>query len=206
MAADWKEKVTLTHYTGVFAGLDPVDAAARCGFGWNAKERMFAFRFMGEEYTVAFPGAAVSPDTLTVNEKILALRCLCAGTLAPYRGKSLSYREIPWGDLYFKVFEGRCVLRLARSFDGKCAELARVLESAAGLRAARLSDDHFAYRFEFISNLSMSFHIWPADDEFPASAQILFDDNVPPMFSAEDLAILCEAVIGRLSRAAAAST
>jgi hypothetical protein len=206
MAADWKEKVTLTHYTGVFAELNPVDAAARCGFGWNAQEKAFVFRFMGEQYSLSFPGARASPDTLSLNEKILALRCLCAGKLTPYEGKSLSYREIPWGELYFKVFEGRCITRLARSFGGNCAALERVMESALGGRAERLSDDHFAYRFEFISNLSMSFHIWPADDEFPASAQIVFDDNVPSMFSAEDLAILCEAVIGRLSRAAAAST
>jgi hypothetical protein len=48
--------------------------------------------------------------------------------------------------------------------------------------------NHAAYRFEFSSGLFMSFFIWAADEEFPPSAQILFDDNFPSAFSAEDLA------------------
>jgi hypothetical protein len=44
----------------------------------------------------------------------------------------------------------------------------------------------------------MSIIVWPGDEEFPSSAQILFDDNVPAAFSAEDLAIFGEVALGRL--------
>jgi hypothetical protein len=36
----------------------------------------------------------------------------------------------------------------------------------------------------------MTFLVWAADDEFPASAQILFDDNFPSAFTAEDIAVI----------------
>ena len=196
---DWKEKITLPHYTELFEALDPVEAAERCGFKWNPAEKTFAFRYMGEDYTIAHPSTEISPDTLSVTEKLLVLRCLCVGLLARYRDVSFSFREIPWGDLYYKVFEARCLKRLAQVFGKRSEDLPLVLESIPNLNAKRVSKYSFTYRFEFISNLSMSFTLWPSDNEFSARAQILFDNNVPAMFSAEDLTVLCEAVIKRLT-------
>ena len=44
----------------------------------------------------------------------------------------------------------------------------------------------------------MSFLLWAGDEDFPPSAQILFDDNFPAAFTAEDLAAACGAAVDRL--------
>jgi hypothetical protein len=202
---DWKE-VPLEHYTELYAKIDPLAAAARCNVDYDAGEKRFSIRLMGEEYIIAFPEFKIENDSgaddTSISEKILLLRYLCEGKWAPYGGKSLSYREVPWGEVYFKSFEGRCIARFARTFGADPEGFKRVME-AAPLKAEKIPKNDFAYRFEFASNLYLSLFLWQGDDEFPASAQILFDDNVPAAFSAEDLAIVGEVVIARLKAFAA---
>jgi hypothetical protein len=49
-----------------------------------------------------------------------------------------------------------------------------------------------------MNGLFISLLIWAGDDEFPPSAQILFDDNFVFAFTAEDLAVVGEVTISRL--------
>jgi hypothetical protein len=203
---DWKE-IPLEHYGALFSGLDPAETAGRCNVPFDAGRRAFSVRLAGEEYAVSHPtftieNAAGADDT-NISEKVLVLRYLCAGKWTEWHGKSLSYPETSSaGETYFKSFEGRCIKRLVRTFDAAPAEFARVMEETPGLRAEKAGKE-FAYRFEFFSNLYMTMLLWPGDDEFPASGQILFDDNVPAAFTAEDLAVAGEVVLGRLKRRAA---
>jgi hypothetical protein len=102
--------------------------------------------------------------------------------------------------VYYRNFEGRCLLRFAYAFGGNITGLIRIMETSPGLNAERLDKGetpngadnqaitHAAYRFEFMSGFYMQAYIWAGDDEFPPSAQILFDDNFPAAFTAEDMA------------------
>ena len=47
-----------------------------------------------------------------------------------------------------------------------------------------------AYEFEFINGLHVRFILWAGDEEFPPSSQILFEDNFPFAYQAEDLAVV----------------
>ncbi|MDR2510651.1 MAG: DUF3786 domain-containing protein [Spirochaetaceae bacterium] len=203
---DWKEKVPLVHYSNVFAALDRNEIAARCNIACVPQTEAgcrFLIRLMGKEYAVEHPVFAVSgPDELSVSEKIIILRYLCEGRYIPFAGKALSYREIPWGELYFRNFEGRCIFKIRRLFGDKPEALEKIMIDGGGaLKAEKLPQSSFAWRFEFISNLYISVLLWPGDDEFPASAQVLFDDNVSAAFSAEDLAFVGEIVAARLKTA-----
>jgi hypothetical protein len=40
--------------------------------------------------------------------------------------------------------------------------------------------------------------LWEGDDEFPPSAQILFSDNFPVSFQAEDMAVMGDVIIGAM--------
>jgi hypothetical protein len=68
------------------------------------------------------------------------------------------------------------------------------------LNAEPLPQGDAGYRFEFLNGLYLSIILWAGDDEFPPSAQILFDDNFVFAFTAEDLAAVGEVVIDRLKR------
>ena len=56
---------------------------------------------------------------------------------------------------------------------------------------------------EFINGLHVRFILWAGDEEFPPSSQILFEDNFPYAYQAEDLAVVGDISITTLKSLAA---
>ncbi|GMO47944.1 MAG: DUF3786 domain-containing protein [Termitinemataceae bacterium] len=208
---DWKEKVPLVHYSNIYKTLDPSEIAARCNLIFDDVKKTFSLCLMGVEYQITHPEfsmkSLVSIKPLDggkevfvsdAETKVLVLRFLCEGHARASSGKQLSYREIPWGEVYFKNFEGRCIKRVERTF-GECIEnFCKIFSENKNLKATPLEGKKSGFRFEFLSGLYMSIIIWEGDDEFPASAQILFDDNFPAAFTAEDIAAVGDVSITAL--------
>jgi hypothetical protein len=197
-----KEDVPFFHYLGVYKTLDPATIARRCALPFDAAAAAFSLRFMGIDYQAAFPEFALVDRRGVVvdrrSEQILLLHYLCEGTYRAPQGKRLAYQEIPWGTVYYQNFKGRCITRLAYTFGGDLPGFRRVMEETAGLCAEPLGQGDAGYHFEFMTGLGISFLVWAGDEEFPPSAQILLDDNVPFAFTAEDLAYAVEVIIYRL--------
>jgi hypothetical protein len=197
-----KEDVPFFHYLGIYKTLDPYTIARRCALPFDPTASAFALGFMGTAYTVAFPDFALQdPQGRVVQnpaEKILLLHYLCEGTYVESQGKQRSYHEIPWGEVYYQNFKGRCITRLAYTFGKDLPRFRRIMEETSGLHAEPLTQGDAGYRFEFMTGLHISFLVWAGDEEFPPSAQILFDDNVAFAFTAEDIAYAGEVIIKRL--------
>ena len=195
-AQSHKER-SLNWFLDIYRTLDPGEIASRCNLPFDGE--VFSIRIMGNTHKVAFPDYRLLDNMGNENQKgferILFLRYLCEGHYAESLGKQLSYREIPWGDLYFPNFENRCIKRLARKFGQNIDGFRKIMEN---MNAEKLKKSDAGYRFEFSSGLYMSFLLWAADDEFPASAQILFDDNFPKAFTAEDIAVVGDIAINHL--------
>jgi hypothetical protein len=199
---DWKE-LAEEHYSGVYGRLDPMEASARCNVPFDGQA--FLLRLMGADYRAAFPkfelclrDGGVEKPVHDESIRVLLLRYLCGGRWKPARGAQLSYNDIPWGALYFRNFEGRCIKRIERTFGGDSCGFSRIFEANESLRAEKLDGKECGWRFEFFDGLFMSIIIWEGDDEFPSKAQILFDDNFPDAFSAEDIAVAGDICISRL--------
>ncbi|MDR2110060.1 MAG: DUF3786 domain-containing protein [Spirochaetaceae bacterium] len=197
-----QEMVPLSHYRGIYKTLDPGTIARRCALPFYPGVSAFGLRIMGTEYLAAFPDFELRDNSGAVvknaAENILLLRYLCEGKYFPFGGKQLSYHEIPWGPVYYSNFRGRCINRFAACFGGDLAAFRRIMEKTGELRAEPLGQGDAGYRFEVISGLFMGLILWAGDEEFPPSAQILFDDNFVFAFTAEDLAVLGEMVLDRL--------
>ncbi|MDR3114001.1 MAG: DUF3786 domain-containing protein [Treponema sp.] len=197
-----KEDVPFFHYLGIYKTLDPAAIARRCALPFDAAASAFALGFMGTDYRAAFPDFELQdPKGGVVQnpaEKILLLHYLCEGTYVEPQGKQRSYQEIPWGEVYYRNFKGRCITRLAHTFGTDLPGFRRVMEETPALHAEPVAQGDAGYRFEFMTGLHMSFLIWAGDEEFPPSAQILFDDNVAFAFTAEDIAYAGEVIIKRL--------
>jgi hypothetical protein len=199
-----KEGVPLAHYQGLYRTRDPLEIGERCGLVFEKTregEGAFPIRLLGTEYRALYPEFelqdGVGKLVTDPYEKILLLRYLCEGKYFASRGKQLSYNEVPWGQTYYRNFEGRCLKRLAFTFGNDLAGFRQIVETAPGLRAEALDKGDAGYRFEFISGLFMSVLIWAGDEDFPPSAQILFDDNFVFAYTAEDMAVVGEVVIRR---------
>ncbi|MHC6202683.1 DUF3786 domain-containing protein [Breznakiellaceae bacterium SP9] len=200
--------VPLAHYQGIYEQLLPQEAAERCGlvFTETAEGGYFLLRLMGTEYRAAFPNfelRSIKDGSIVENqpEKILIIRYLCEAQFVPSSGKQLSYNEVPSGPLYYRNFEGRCLKRAAFTFANDITRFKKIIkekEECEGLTIETLDKGDAGYRFEFLNGLYMSLLLWAGDEEFPPSAQMLFDDNFVFAFAAEDLAVVGEVAIRRL--------
>src|SRR5699024_1166810 len=114
----------------------------------------------GVNYTVAWPSYEIIheesdqtgyyPLETKANARILLLRYLTEGGAAPSTGKFLTYREIPWGEVYFKQFQGRCLFRLAFGFGNRLQVFREIMERVG---AKPLKAGNAGFEMEFLKGL-----------------------------------------------------
>lgn len=129
--------------------------------------------------------------------KIMVMRYLTRGVSSTGSGNFLTYREVPHGEVYFRQFQGRCMMRLAFGY-GSNLSLFHVQMEKIGAKKLDMGDA--AYEFEFLDKYFVRFILWAGDDEFPPSSQILFSDNFPLSFETEDLAVVGDISINTLKK------
>lgn len=194
-----KDRIPLEHYKINFGQLDPVEISERCNIPYDPKKQRFILKLMNKQYMIIHPCAEIVGENEQQIEdiptKILILRYLNEGRYFNPTGKLLTYRDIPWGEVYYPNFHGRCILRLSYSFGNQLDKFEKTMES---IGAKKINMGDCAYKFEFIDNLYMYFILWGGDEDFPPSAQILFEDNFPFAFTAEDIAVAGDVSIAAL--------
>ena len=193
-----KEGRPLAYYLEKFREKDAAAVAARCGLPLDEAQGAVRMTLLGETYSVSHPDfTVVGPAPLTDAERILLLRYLVDGQYAMPSGQYLTYREVPWGEVYLQQFTGRCVKRFAFSYGAKPELLCRIMER---LPAKRLARSDCGWEVELMPGLGVQLLLWLADEEFPPNAQILFSDNFRYAFTAEDLANAGDILLNRMKR------
>ena len=71
-------------------------------------------------------------------------------------------------------------------------------KAARQLKAAQIDTGDAAFEFRVLPAVCLQLIIWSGDDEFPAEANILFDQNIGQILSPEDVAWLAGMVVYRL--------
>lgn len=207
MAVDFeknnKDRLPYLHYLELFAAKDPAEIAERCALQYDPQSKQLEFAMMGERYAVRWPDLELTHlsggyDVMgDIKAKILLLRYLVDGSFTAASGKFLSYRDVPWGEVYYQQFSGRCLARFAFSYAKRLDALAAAMKK---LNAKSVDGCDAGYEFEFMDGLWLRFMFWQADEDFPPSSQILFSDNFALAFTAEDMAVVGDVSIGALGK------
>ena len=194
-AKDSKEQRPYEYYLKTYQEIDPKEISEKTGFFYDEEKKVFTVVFMGSTYDISFPDYKIShkedekgvyPLEEAMNAKIFMVRYLSEKAKAPSSGKFLTYREVPWGEVYFRQFQGRCLMRLAFSYGNKLEAFKKVMTA---MGAKPLEQGDCAFELEFMEGFFIRLILWEGDDEFPPSSQILFSDNFAVTFAAEDLAV-----------------
>lgn len=194
-AKDSKEQRPYEYYLKTYQEIDPKEISEKTGFFYDEEKKVFTVVFMGSTYEISFPDYKIShkedekgvyPLEEAMNAKIFMVRYLSEKAKAPSSGKFLTYREVPWGEVYFRQFQGRCLMRLAFSYGNKLEAFKKVMTA---MGAKPLEQGDCAFELEFMEGFFIRLILWEGDDEFPPSSQILFSDNFAVTFVAEDLAV-----------------
>ena len=195
------------HYLAEYQAMQPEYISSHLELPFDGFGRSFRVRFMEREYSVSHPDffircldgeEGIAVLCRDIHAKILLLRYLTEGDRMQATGNLLSYRDLPWGEVYYRQFYGRCILRLARSFGNRLEEFRGIME---GLKGIPREYGDVSYEFEFMEGLRLCFVLWAGDEEFPPSAQILFSDNFPLAYAAEDAAYIGDVVLDYMKSA-----
>jgi len=186
-----------------FREIDPTEAAVRTDIVFDSELSHFILDTLGYKLYAQWPEFKLIPADqkqcpkvlYDIQMQVLVMRVLYLGVYAPSSGGFKAYRELPWGELYDKNFNGRCIKRFAYGFGYKPDDFAKAAESLGGIKCG-FGD--VAYDLPFLGGITSRFILWRPDDEFPPSAQILFSGNAALMYNAEDLAAVGDVIIGAL--------
>ena len=193
-----KTEKPIAYYSQKFAASDPEALALRSGISFA--DGSFHTVLMGKEVTISWPEMELKDSRsgmpLSASGRILLGRLLLEGVLVPSCGQFRSYKEMPWGSVYETQFSGRCIRRLAATFGNRTEDFIQRCEELGG---GRIPGADAAAEISFLPGLLLRLFIWEGDEEFPASAQILFSDNFPAAFTAEDIAVVGDVMLNALS-------
>ncbi len=198
-----KELVPFEHYAARYRETDPAEVSARTGLPYDPERRVFTLTLMNSVYEIGHPDFSVrflrgAGDHLSsyLTGQVIVMRFLIGGQFVLGTNEFRAYRDMPWGEVYAANFANRCIKRLAYTFQGRGDAVAQKMALLGGTVYEK---GDIGWQFDFMPGLAIRFAIWNADDEFPPSAQILFSDNFPYAFTADDMAYVGDIFIKILS-------
>ena len=201
---DSKERLPWEHYLQQYQSADPEEIAQRLGISYDKEQKLFMLKFLGTVYFISWPEFEITheaddmgfyPLDTMVYARTLTIRILLNGAASSGTGKFKTYREMPWGEVYLRQFDGRCIKRLAFSYGNRIKDFQAIMEH---IHCVPVAHGDIAYQLEIFPGYLVQMILWEGDDEFPPSSQILFSDNFPVSFQAEDMAVMGDVIIGSL--------
>ncbi len=133
---DSKERMPWEHYTQEFATADPKEIASRLSIPYDEEAKKLTLTFLGTQYQITWPDFEVThtPDDKgfyplenMIYARILTIRFLLNGVKSESSGKFKTYREMPWGEVYLRQFDGRCIKRLAFSYGNRPGDFRAIM-------------------------------------------------------------------------------
>jgi len=181
---------------------DPAEVARLSGAEYAVSERETRLQLChwNKPYLVAWPDVSVrqadgSPCAEPVQAMLLQYLSQADGT--PLENAWVSLRNLPNGAFYEQAFQGYSGNLIARVFRRDVTGF-RVVATRLGGEPLDIGDASF--RFWAFPRIPLALVFWSGGDEFPDSAQVLFDKSAGHYHHLEMLAhigsVLCEMMVG----------
>lgn len=112
-------------------------------------------------------------------------------------GKLIKFKDVPGGYAYEEAFNQRAIKPIAEVFGEKPEEL---VKAALVLGGTKRSFGDTSAEITALAGIPLTYIVWGAE-EYPASANILYDESASNYLPTEDLAVLGELVTAQLIQA-----
>lgn len=197
--ANFNLDVTLKKALDEYGKRDALDMAEKTGTDF--KDNRFYFDFLNSLVEIGYPdGTAVFQDTqekLDLIPQILLLHYLVHAGGSPLTGKNISFKELPGGSIYIEPFTNRCIRPLTFLFGKDPKGFQTAAEQCGGIKQ---NFGDISYCFKALPNIPVTLVLWAEDDEFPANANIIFDETASDYLPTEDYAFLCGMIVAMLKK------
>lgn len=178
-----------------------IEDISRCS-GYPIDGSALDIEFIGGHYKVEYPSGKFESDPISQGElpvatQILILHYLANPTEVVDTGTLISYKELPGGCIYIQPFSNRAINPMVKIFGSKPESLVEVATRLGG-HSNDLGD--VGVTFRVFPRIPITLILWRADDEFPASGNILFDASASLILPTEDYAVLAGLVVFTFKR------
>ena len=169
----------------------PDVTAATAGVEWREDAAEYAFDFLARPYYITWPELIAfsrgGQEPCSADLQGLFLTYLSMADNTPATANWIAFRELPDGWLYHQAFQGYSGDALAAALGNDVERLGR---GATALDGRRISLGDAGYVFTVLPKVHLAIVYWLGDDEFPPSAQVLFDAAAGHYLSTDGLAIV----------------
>ena len=142
-------------------------------------------------------GLEFRPQDLPLVEKILVLHYLLGRESRPVKGTLVAFKNLPGASFYDPTYQKRGPRRIARRY-GRDVDAFRRACRNLHWREAQLGDASF--EFDILPKIRGLVVLHAGDEEFPAEANILFDDEIVNFLPLEDVAVLAGLIATRMAK------
>jgi hypothetical protein len=174
---------------------DPEEVASLAGVIYSPG--VFEIPFMRWTFRLTYPGLEFQMprflETFTI--KLLTMLYLYRSKGVLLANQWVPYRELPDGLFYAKSFNETVESRVKDRFGDDLEGLARAAEQLGG---RRVDQGDLGLVLQVYPRISLLFILWRGDEEFPASANILFDAHATSYLNVFELRMLSGEVVSRL--------
>jgi hypothetical protein len=163
---------------------DPEQLAARTGAQYRSigqDQGQFSLVVWGQSVILSFPsciGYAAQTDNLLPNttQALLLFYFITADGTSP-EARWISFADLPGGRFYNQAFQGYTGAELAGTFKNDLEGFLAASRSASGtwIDANPQIPGDAAFSFQALPRVSVAAAYWLGDEDFSASAQILFE-------------------------------
>ncbi|MGD8398136.1 MAG: DUF3786 domain-containing protein [Anaerolineae bacterium] len=198
----------LTKARRSFLESEPSAVAVKAGVDYRAgadQSGRFACTFLGTRHEISWPDGTVyrvsqgESTPADIATTLVLLHYLLTADGSAMADEWIAFRNVPGGLGYDAAFQGRANARLVRAFGSNRAAFEAAARAIGG---ERLTFGDAAFAFRALPRVWLAVVLYVADDEFPASARVLFDGSASRYLPTEDLAVLGGMLASRLIKAA----
>ena len=181
-----------------FELLDPTWMASRSGTSYSFAGRTFTVPLFGDGYTVSYPAGEVrraDGGEAGGAKGLIILHYLIHAEGIAVKEQWVSYRDLPGARYHEPAFIAEREGPLSRGLEGRLDALREWARDHA--RSLDLPGD-VAVAWDVLPRVPLLIMFHEKDEEFPASARVLFDITAPNYLPTEDLSVLAELAVSRL--------
>ncbi|MCM8821925.1 MAG: DUF3786 domain-containing protein [Candidatus Omnitrophica bacterium] len=174
----------------------PEEIERNSGCEWNQRQKIITVPFLNMQCNISISNFSFLESFINTKEKILIFHYLVRSkdSIAE-TGSLISFSELEAGNIYRPSIESRVYKPLLDKFGSSGEEF---LKKAFFLGAQKTEMSEFSVKIKVFPKVCIYIVLYPADEEFPASCQILFDSSISQIFETEDIVVMCEEIAERL--------
>lgn len=200
MPADYNIGVTLEKAVNDLAGRDLDLLVFNTGSELVHEDSCIKLRFVGQSYFIKYPSFEIKHENgIEVNPviKILLLHYLAHASGVPLLNRWISFKELPGGNIYYGPFTQRAINPFIKLFGSRPKEFRFAAEKLGGVRG---QNGDISMVIPVFPKVPINYVLWLSNDEFPASATVLFDASAASYLPTEDYAVISGILLKELNK------